>query len=148
METMPCDMLPEAAEMGVRKNIELSAILLATDLFIIRLRCCRRPLLVVLVANGIYFIYFLLLKQNKKRWWAKFSSLLSTPLPFYFYLSFYFCVFQCHGLNWTGRLISLNDLGRSGSGSTSHITRRRSHEVVGVVADLSPPRSRIGFVIF
>lgn len=68
METMPCDMLPEAAEMGVRKNIELSAILLATDLFIIRLRCCRRrPLLVVLVANGIYFIYFLLPKQNIKK---------------------------------------------------------------------------------
>jgi hypothetical protein len=61
-------MLPEAAEMGVRKNIELSAILLATDLFIIRLRCCRRhPLLVVLVANGIYFIYFLLPKQNIKK---------------------------------------------------------------------------------
>lgn len=68
--------------------------------------------------------------------------LLSFQLLFLFIIF----VFQCHGLNWTqsGRLISLNDLGRSGSGSTSNITRRRSHEVV---ADLSPPRSRIGFVI-
>jgi hypothetical protein len=69
METMPCDTLPEAERMGVRMNMELSAILLATDLFIIRLRCCRRPLLlVVLVANGIYFYLFsFFLRQNKNK---------------------------------------------------------------------------------
>jgi hypothetical protein len=70
METMPCDTLPEAERMGVRMNMELSAILLATDLFIIRLRCCRRRplLLVVLVANGIYFYLFsFFLRQNKNK---------------------------------------------------------------------------------
>lgn len=70
--------------------------------------CCR-PLLVMLVANGIYFPFFFLFflfverrKRENKRWWAK---LFSFQLLFFLFVLYF--RFQCQGPNWTVRAVNL-----------------------------------------
>lgn len=73
--------------------------------------CCR-PLLVMLVANGIYFPSFLFVKEKKKRenkrWWPS-----SSPFNSFFFLLLLYFRFSMPRAETkeSGRLISMNDLG-------------------------------------